>query len=180
MTKHKKHDDSLDIQVRTKILDEYGNPIEGAIEYDPSTGFGKRIKDPALGLVEDFYRKDGSIEIDGHNFDDTNHDPDKVDSIKEMITLKVSRDTPEYEDMLKAKVSQKRDEAREKQQKQTTTPTTTPLPGKFIATTQIATGEEVILDLDKGEARGTRSDNIHRPDTDSKRRTSEERQIQNT
>lgn len=175
MTRHRKHDDSLDIQVRTKILDEYGNPIEGAIEYDPATGFGKRIKDPALGLVEDFYRKDGSIEIDGHNFDGTNHDPDKVDSIKEMITLKVSRDTPEYEDMLKAKVSQKRDEVREKQQqKQQVIDLDAPLTGaaeakRFVATTQIARGEEVILDLEKGEAKGTRSDNIHRPNPHIKR-----------
>lgn len=173
MVTHKKHDDSLDIQVRTKILDEYGNPIEGAIEYDPSTGFGKRIKDPTLGLIEDFYRKDGSIEIDGHNFDDTNHDPDQVDSIKEMITLKVSRDTPEYEDMLKLKVSQKRDEARNKQKQQQ--PATAEvaeaetIPVRFIATTQIAKDEEVIIDLDKGEIRGTRADNIHRPNPTIKR-----------
>lgn len=178
MVTHKKHDDSLDIQVRTKILDEYGNPIEGAIEYDPSTGFGKRIKDPALGLVEDFYRKDGSIEIDGHNFDDTNHDPDQVDSIREMIALKVSRDTPEYEDMLKLKVSQKRDEVTKKKQTATdvaalvnnviTTGEQQQLP-KFIATTQIAKGEEIIIDLETGQAKGTRSDNIHRPNPTIKR-----------
>ena len=94
MTRHKKHDDILDVQIRTKILDQYGNPIPGAIEYDPATGYGKRIKDASLGLVEDFYCKDGSLEMDGHNFDDTNHDEDEVDSIREMITLKVSRNDP--------------------------------------------------------------------------------------
>jgi hypothetical protein len=171
MTRHKKHDDILDVQIRTKILDQYGNPIDGAIEYDPSTGMGKRIKDPTLGLVEDFYCKDGSIELDGQNFDDTNHNEDEIDSIREMITLKVSRNDPDYNDMLKAKVNQKRDEktkqqqqARLSQEQQTITPATiTTLPDKIIATTQIAKGEEITIDLATGQARGIRSDNIHRP-----------------
>lgn len=177
--KHIKHENSLDVQIRTKILDEYGNPITGAIEYDPATGFGKRIKDPALGLIESFYCKDGSVELDGHNFDDTNsHDQDKVDSIREMIDLKVSRDTPEYEDMLKAKISQKRDSTISNVAPEsgatlpstvTTTSTAIP-PGNFIATTQIAKGETVIIDLDKGEIRGTRSDNTYRPGSETKRR----------
>lgn len=178
--KHTKHEDSLDIQIRTKILDEYGNPIIGAIEYDPATGFGKRIKDPALGLIESFYCKDGSVELDGHNFDDTNsHDQDKLTSIKEMIDLKVSRDTPEYEDMLKAKINQKRVDStisNVAHDNQATLPlvvteTTTAIPlDKFIATTQIAKGETVIIDLDKGEIRGTRSDNTYRPGSETKRR----------
>lgn len=163
MTRHKKHDDNLDVQIRTKILDQYGNPIEGAIEYDPATGYGKRIKDPTLGLVEDFYAKDGSLEIDGQNFDDTNHDPDEVDSIKEMINLRVSRNDPSYHDMLKEKVNQKKGDKNKAQQLVTISPDLTIKPAKFIATTQIAKGEEIIIDLATGEAKGTRSDNIHRP-----------------
>ena len=164
MTKHIKHDDILDVQIRTKILDEYGNPIQGAIEYDPATGFGKRIKDPTLGLTEDFYCKDGSIEIDGQNFDDTNHDEDTVNSIREMITLKVNRNDPDYNDMLKAKVNQKRNEAKLK-----ATPTRTIQSAidlgvmKFVAVTQIAKGEPVDIDVNNGFVRGTRSDNIHKP-----------------
>src|SRR5207344_1801755 len=101
MTTHKKHEDSLHVQIRTKILDKYGNPILGAVEYDPSTGWGKRITgNPSLGITEDFYSKDGSIEIDGHNFDDTNHDVDKVEAIKTLIDLNVSRGMPEYETIL--------------------------------------------------------------------------------
>ena len=167
MTRHKKHDDILDVQIRTKILDQYGNPIEGAIEYDPATGYGKRIKDPTLGLVEDFYAKDGSLEIDGQNFDDTNHDTDEVDGIREMITLKVSRNDPDYHDMLKAKVNQKRDDKRQATEQLkaiTQTSINQQPPIKFKATTQIAKDEEVTIDLETGEVRGTRSDNIHRPD----------------
>jgi len=108
MVSHKKHEDILDVQVRTRILDEYGNLIHGAIEYDPSTGYGKRIKDPALGLVESFFRQGGSVEIDGHNFDDTNQDEDRVAAIKDMITLHVNRNTPEYEDLLRQHVDQNR------------------------------------------------------------------------
>jgi hypothetical protein len=172
MTRHKKHDDILDVQIRTKILDEYGNPIQGAIEYDPSTGFGKRIKDPTLGLVEDFYCKDGSVELDGHNFDDTNHDEDEVNSIREMITLKVSRNDPAYHDMLQAKVNQKRDE-KQKPTAITASPPPSTLP-TFIATTQIAKGEEIIIDLTTGQAKGTRSDNIHRPDEASSKSMKED------
>lgn len=165
MTRHRKHDDILDVQIRTKILDEYGNPIIGALEYDPATGYGKRIKDPTLGLTEDFYCKDGSIEIDGQNFDDTNHDEDTVNSIREMITLKVSRNDPDYHDMLKAKVNQKKDEKRQQQQVATLQETRIQEPVIFRATTQIAKGEPVTIDLDTGEVKGTRSDNTHRPDT---------------
>jgi hypothetical protein len=110
MTIHKKHEDSLHVQIRTKILDQYGNPIQGAIEYDPSTGWGKRIKDPTLGLIETFYCKDGSLEVDGHNFDDTNHDPDKVDAIKTLIELNVNRGTPEYEAILQKHIDNVRNE----------------------------------------------------------------------
>jgi hypothetical protein len=110
MTIHKKHEDSLHVQIRTKILDQYGNPIQGAIEYDPSTGWGKRIKDPTLGLIETFYCKDGSLEVDGHNFDDTNHDVDKVDAIKTLIELNVSRGTPEYETILQKHIDNVRNE----------------------------------------------------------------------
>ena len=175
MTRHKKHDDILDVQIRTKILDQYGNPIEGAIEYDPATGYGKRIKDPTLGLVEDFYCKDGSIEIEGHNFDDTNHDEDEVDSIREMITLKVSRNDPNYQQMLQTKVNQKRDEKTAKQKEKAVNITTSLESGhieeitRFIAKTQIASGEEVTVDLTTGEVRGTRSDNVHRPDERTRR-----------
>lgn len=170
MTRHKKHDDILDVQIRTKILDQYGNPIEGAIEYDPATGYGKRIKDPALGLTEEFYCKDGSLEMDGHNFDDTNHDTDEVDSIREMITLRVSRNDPDYHDMLKAKVNQKRDDHAKQRTIALATepPSTFTLPDKFIATTQIAKGEEVLVDLNKAQVSGTRADNIHRPDVESR------------
>ena len=174
MTRHKKHDDILDVQIRTKILDQYGNPIQGAIEYDPATGYGKRIKDPVLGLTEDFYCKDGSLEIDGQNFDDTNHDEDEVNSIKEMITLKVSRNDPDYHDMLKAKVNQKRNE---KQQKTFAKSETAQLltagildqlkeEGPFTAATQIAKGETVIIDVDNHQVKGTRSNNIFRPSSD--------------
>ena len=164
---HKKHDDSLDVQVRTKILDQYGNPVIGAIEYDPSTGFGKRIKDPTLGLVEDFYCKDGSIELDGHNFDDTNHDQTEVDSIREMITLKVNRNDPTYHEMLQAKINQKRDEDKQKNPGGKPEPLKPDKLPKIIAATQIAKGEEIIIDVDKGEARGTRADNINRPFQDN-------------
>lgn len=128
MTTHKKHEDSLHVQIRTKILDQYGNPIQGAIEYDPSTGWGKRIKDPVLGLIEAFYHKDGSIEVDGHNFDDTNHDPDKIEAIKTLIELNVNRGTPEYETILAKHIDNVRSE-KEKERKNATKETTTnPLP----------------------------------------------------
>jgi len=167
MTTHKKHDDSLDIQVRTKFLDQYGNPIAGAIEYDPATGWGKRIKDPTLGLVEDFFVKDGSIELDGHNFDDTNHDEQEIQAVKELITLKVNRNDPTYDDLLKTKVNQKRDEDK---QKHPSGPKIEPLKPdklpKIVAMTQIAKGEEIKIDIDTGEARGTRADNIFSPKKD--------------
>lgn len=188
MAKHTKHDDSLDVQIRTKFLDQYGNPIQGAIEYDPATGFGKRIKDANLGLVEDFYVKDGSIEIDGHNFDDTNQDDTEVDSIKELITLKVNRNDPTYDDLLKAKVNTKRDEDKQKHP-----------PGKkpdepeeslankvdklhLIASSQIAKGEEVIIDLDKNEVKGTRSTNtlLQNKATRVKMVHGKQREVQNT
>jgi len=110
MTTHKKYEDNLHIQIRTKILDQYGNPIQGAIEYDAATGYGKRIKDPTLGLIEDFYCKDGSIELDGHNFDDTNYDQDEVDAIKTLIDLKVNRNEPDYDNILQKHVDKIRKE----------------------------------------------------------------------
>lgn len=156
MTIHKKHEDNLNVQVRTKILDMYGNPISGAIEYDPSTGYGKRIKDPALGLIEPFYHKDGSIEVDGHNFDDTNHDPDKVEAIKTLIDLKVNRSTPEYDDILAKHVDNVRQEKQRQQKQSVVGPgmqallSATTTDKTLIATSRIDNGQRVTIDFDTG------------------------------
>lgn len=175
MPTHKKHEDILDVQIRTKFLDEYGNPIQGAIEYDPTTGYGKRVKDPVLGLTEDFYYKGGHVEIDGHTFnEDTPHDEEKIASIKEMIKIGTNREDPGYADMLVNFVNSRRMdkkaqlEAQQQQAKQFETfqqSTEIQVPEKFVAITQIARGEEVIIDLKTGHVKGTRSDNIHRPST---------------
>jgi hypothetical protein len=149
MTIHKKHEDNLHVQLRTKILDQYGNPIQGAIEYDPGTGYGKRIKDPALGLVEQFYCKDGSIEVDGHNFDDTNHDPDKVEAIKTLIDLKVNRNQPEYADILQKHVDRIRNEKQVPIRTVTITEPTM-IDRTFTATSRIDENQRVQVDLDTG------------------------------
>lgn len=167
MTKHIKHEDTFDVQVRTKILDMYGNPIEGAIEYDPVTGFGKKIVDPKLGIVADFFHKDGSIEVDGHNFDDTNYDDTKVKAVTDLVNLKVNRNDPTYEDQLNQHVKLNRDADKVKNPggKDKTggdQPTIVSIPKKFRAKTQIAKGEEVLIDED-GNVTGTRSDNIFKP-----------------
>jgi hypothetical protein len=180
MPVHKKHEDSLDVQVRTKFLDEYGNPLEGAIEYDPSTGFGKRIKDPKLGLVESFYRGGGHIEVDGHTFTADNHDENKVNAIRTLIDAKVARGTPEYEQLLKQHVDEQRnaEQIRGHQQRGAASDAAAAAPDKqdpdrvkvkdrtFIAATQIARGEEVKIDVDSGQVKGTRSDNVHKPQTE--------------
>lgn len=171
MTKHKKHEDTFDVQVRTKILDMYGNPIEGAIEYDPVSGFGKRIVDPKLGIVADFFQKDGSVEIDGHNFDDSNYDDTKVKAVTDLVNLKVNRNDPTYEDQLQQHVKLNREADKDKNPggKDKTggdQPTITPeAPKKFRAKTQIAKGEEVLIDEETGDVTGTRSDNIFKPDS---------------
>ena len=172
MAKHEKHKDSLDVQVRTKFLDEYGNEMEGVIEYDPKTGFGKRIKDAQLGLVEDFYRGGGHFEIDGHTFTADNQDQNEIDAITTLIDAKVARGTPEYEELLKHHIDTNRQNEKDKNKdkNKATTAATQPLTieqidtkaTKFIATTPIAKGEEVILDLHKREVAGTRADNIHK------------------
>jgi hypothetical protein len=172
MAKHIKHKDSLDVQVRTKFRDEYGNEMEGVIEYDPKTGFGKRIKDPKLGLVENFYRGGGHFEIDGHIFTADNQDQNEIDAVTTLIDAKVARGTPEYDELLK----HHRDTNRQKEkdnnkdklkatQSQSQTPTLDQVDVSipFVARTQIARGEQVILDLHKREVVGVRSDNIHRP-----------------
>lgn len=41
--------------------------LEGVIEYDPATGYGKRIKDARLGLDEDFYCADSHMETVTHS-----------------------------------------------------------------------------------------------------------------
>jgi hypothetical protein len=180
MPTHKKHEDSLDVQVRTRFLDEYGNPLEGAIEYDPTTGFGKRIKDPKLGLVESFYRGGGHIEIEGHTFTADNHDENKINAIRTLIDAKVARGTPEYEQLLKQHVDEQRaaNIAKGQQQKADAAAADAAAPDKqdpdrvkvknqkFIAATQIARGEEVTIDLDSGQISGTRADNVHRPQTE--------------
>lgn len=179
MAKHVKHKDSLDVQVRTRFLDEYGNTMEGVIEYDPKTGFGKRIKDATLGLVEDFYRGGGHFEIDGHTFTADNQDQNEIDAITTLIDAKVARGTPEYDELLKHHIDVNRQNEKDKQknqpkatQPQQQQPPPPPPPPTledtdatipFVARTQIARGEEVILDLHKREVAGVRSDNIHRP-----------------
>lgn len=153
---HKKHEDNLNVQIRTKILDMYGNPIPGAIEYDPATGFGKRIKDAQLGLVEDFFYKDGSVEIDGHNFDDTNDDPDQAEAIKTLIDINVNRSSPDYETLLQKHVDKVRKEKQQQQQNalaaaarpQAAQPTTS----TFTATQNIRIGQKIQVNNETGEA----------------------------
>src|SRR5215831_11283063 len=188
MTTHVKHSDTLDVQIRTKILDQYGNPIEGAIEYDPSTGYGKRIKDARLGLIEDFYIKDGSIEIDGQNFDDTNHDPDQVDAIRTVINMKINRSTdPQvYEDNIKhhadliRKQKQELQKIQQKQEEQTfaamasiakgePTATTTTTTTTMIAADTIRPGDKVIID-DTGAVRKFNDNIFHASDESRKAR----------
>jgi len=172
MARHIKHKDSLDVQVRTRFLDEYGNTMEGVIEYDPKTGFGKRIKDATLGLVEDFYRGGGHFEIDGHTFTADNQDQNEIDAITTLIDAKVARGTPEYDELLKHHIDVNRQKEKDnnkpkatqsQQQPPTLTLEDTDATIPFVARTQIARGEEVILDLHKREVAGVRSDNIHRP-----------------
>ena len=131
MPKHVKHQDSLDVQVRTKFLDKEGHEMPGVIEYDTATGYGKRIKDARLGLIEDFYQKDGSAEIDGNNFDDTNHDDDKIDAIKTLIDMNVHRNDANYTDLLDHHTKLHKDnkaKAKQLQQQQvSTTEATTPI-----------------------------------------------------
>jgi len=170
MAKHIKHQDSLDVQVRTRFLDEYGNVMEGVIEYDPKTGFGKRIKDPKLGLVEDFYRGGGHFEIDGHTFTADNQDQNEIDAVTTLIDAKVARGTPEYDELLKhhkdINRQKEKDNNKDKDKNKATQPLTLEQidtnTTRFIATTPIAKGEEVILDLHKREVAGTRADNIHK------------------
>jgi hypothetical protein len=183
MPVHKKHEDSLDVQVRTRILDEYGNEMAGVIEYDPVSGFGKRIKldaRPDSGFVEPFFRKGGSIEIDGHTFDADNHDENKVNAIRTLIDAKVARGTPEYEQLLKQHIDEQRnaEQIRGHEQRGAASAAAAASPDKqdpdrvkvkdqkFIAITQIARGEEVKIDLDSGQVKGTRSDNVHKPQTE--------------
>lgn len=172
MGKHKSHEHSLDVQVRTKFLDEYGNVMEGVIEYDPKTGFGKRIKDAKLGLVEDFYRGGGHFEIDGHTFTKDNQDQNEIDAVTTLIDAKVARGTPEYEELMKHHIDTNRQNEKDKNknklaaQQQPQPPTTldqVDVTVPFIAKTPISKGEEVILDLHNREVRGINSDNVHRP-----------------
>lgn len=169
MAKHRKHEDSFDVQVRTKILDMYGNPIEGAIEYDPVSGFGKKIVDPKLGITADFFYKDGSVEIDGHNFDSTNYDDTKVEAVTNLVNLKVNRNDPTYEDQLQQHVKLNRQADIQKHpggadKTGGDKPTVAQTPKRFRARTQIAKGEEVLVDEETGAVTGTRSDNVFRPD----------------
>jgi len=161
MTKHVKHEDSHDVQLRTKFRDEYGNEMEGVIEYDPVSGSGKRIKDPKLGIVEGFFRKGGSIEIDGHNFDDTNQDEDEIDAIREVNNMNVNRSSnPElYADMVRSKRDKKREDkvnppkdknvvALEKANKAKDGNVSPPV---FTAKNNIKKGNRVVVDWDNGE-----------------------------
>ena len=101
MAKHSRHQDSLNVQIRTKFLDKSGHEMPGVIEYDPATGYGKRVKDAQRGLIEDFYAADGSVEIDGHNFDDTNHDEHRIAAIKTLINMGVTKNSQAgYNDLL--------------------------------------------------------------------------------
>ena len=102
MVRYQKHQDSLDVQVRTKFLDQEGHEMKGVIEYDPVTGYGKRIKDSEKGLVEDFFRADGHMELDGHTFTSDNHNEEKVEAIKTVIKMGVNRnkDPKTYEDLI--------------------------------------------------------------------------------
>jgi hypothetical protein len=177
MAKHVKTKDSLDVQVRTRFMDEYGNEMQGVIEYDPKTGFGNRIKDAQRGLVENFYRGGGHIEIDGHTFTAENQDENEIAAITTLIDAKVARGTPEYEQLLKHHIDTNRQNEKDKQKDKDkdknklagTTQSTAPTLDEvdvsipFVARTQIARGEEVILDLHKREVAGIKSDNIHRP-----------------
>lgn len=165
MAKHVKSKDSLDVQVRTKFYDEYGNEMQGVLEYDPKTGFGKRIKDAERGLVEDFYRGGGHFEIDGHTFTADNQDENEIAAITTLIDAKVARGTPEYEQLLKHHIDVNRQNERDKNKPGPPTPTIDQVDASvpFVARTQIARGEEVILDLHNREVAGARSDNVHRP-----------------
>lgn len=102
MVKFEKSKDSVDVQLRTKVYDKEGHEQFGIIEYDPNTGYGKKIIDAEKGIVRDWYCLGGYIEIDGHTFTADNTDTDKVDAVKEMVDAKVTRekDPKVYDDLL--------------------------------------------------------------------------------
>lgn len=172
MTIHKKHEDTEHVQIRTKILDQYGNPIQGAIEYDPTSGYGKRIKigSEQQGIIEPFYQKDGSIEIDGHNFDDTNHDEDKVNAVRDLINMQVNRGQPGYEDLLQEHVNNRRRDKQGLAQRQTlsteTIPTSPVDPKAFVATQNLKKGMKLRINMTSGEVEADPESLVTRPDDD--------------
>lgn len=106
MTNFKKHEQSVDVQVRTRFYDKTGAELHGVIEYDINTGYGKRVKldsDPKQGIIEPFYCGDGILEVDGNAFDKTHgYDEDKLDAIITMIGMNLSRNANPraYEEMM--------------------------------------------------------------------------------
>lgn len=176
MTTHKKHEDTEHVQIRTKILNQYGNPIEGAIEYDPKTGYGKRIKLGAekQGIIEPFYQKDGSIEIDGHNFDDTNHETDKVDAIRDLVNMQVNRGQPGYDELLQEHVNNRRRDKQGLAQRQTLAteiPKTAEDNAKaFVATQNLKKGMKLRVNLTTGEVEADPDQLLTRPDDQTRQR----------
>ena len=170
MVKHIKHDDSIDIQIRTKFFDEEGHQMENVIEYDPASGYGKRIKlDGPPGTIEQFYRLGGHLELDGNTFTAESHDEDKVDAIRETIDEKVNRhlEPERYEQ----KIQQKTDMRRAAKAKAGPAATKTAIQGgpgvilsattdlnKFTATNKIMEGDTVSIDLDKMTVTGITQD----------------------
>jgi hypothetical protein len=148
--------------------------MQGVLEYDPKTGFGKRIKDAQRGLVENFYRGGGHIEIDGHTFTADNQDENEIAAVTTLIDAKVARGTPEYEQLLKHHIDTNRQNEKDKNKDKNKLAAPAQAPTEptldqvdvsvpFVARTQIARGEQVILDLHNREVTGVRSDNVHRP-----------------
>src|SRR5690242_276716 len=160
----KKHEDTLDIQIRTKFLDVYGNEMPGVIEYDPATGIGKRLKidaPPSSGLTESFFHAGGSIELDGRNFDDTNQDDDVIQAIKDVVKSKISRSTDPtvYDEMIRQHIDQNRKNKNPPKDKNQQAfdnakgnnpnkpPTQAPV---FQATENIKKNAKVVIDWDTG------------------------------
>lgn len=170
MTTHKKHEDTEHVQIRTKILDQYGNPIQGAIEYDPTTGYGKRIKlgSEQQGIIEPFYQKDGSVEIDGHNFDNTNQDPDEIDAVRDLINMRVNRGQDGYEDLLREHVNNRRRDRQGLAQRQTLATT---IPGgtteenvkAFVATQNLKKGMKLRINMTTGDVEADPESLVTRP-----------------
>jgi len=184
--KHQKHNDILDVQLRTRFLDMYGNEMAGVIEYDPQTGQGKRIAlgGADKGLIEGFIQKGGFVELDGQTFsEDNDNDPDTVEAIKTVISMKINRnkDPQIYEDEVKhhAELNKKaRQEAQQTQARLVSQIVAEPSPITMVAAETIRPGDKIMIDSE-GAVRKFK-DNIHHADQATRQEREAKRQPQET